>query len=195
MCVLITNKIMNELGYFYTFPTDIKLSIVLSFILNGQVILPIILFILISTFLHLGKEGAYFLIYMIHVRKKMFKDSDGYIKYMGERFKWFNISNNIYTKGVNYNSFERLLNDFDTQKEGNVVDFASVVNTMALSIICVLPMYEMNLKIKITLIILSVLYYIFNTLNLFLLYKIQELRDDFIKLKNDIISNTKISDK
>ena len=148
------------------------------------------MFVLISTFLHLFKEGAYFLFYMSRIRKKMFLDTIDFVKEFGKKLKWFDFKNGVYVRGVNFIVFERLIEDFREDKEGNMVDLASVVNTMSLSIIIVLPMYNFSISIKSTLIIASILYYLFNTSNLFLLYKIQELLDDFIKLKDNISQQT-----
>ena len=50
MCALITNKTMNYFGYYYTYPIDINLATGLSFILSGQVILPLIMFVLMKLF-------------------------------------------------------------------------------------------------------------------------------------------------
>ena len=120
----------------------------------------------------------------------MFLDTIDFVKEFGKKLKWFDFKNGVYVRGVNFIVFERLIEDFREDKEGNMVDLASVVNTMSLSIIIVLPMYNFSISIKSTLIIASILYYLFNTSNLFLLYKIQELLDDFIKLKDNISQQT-----
>ena len=185
MCVLLENKILNFMGIYYTFPKEINTAIILTFILNGQIILPIILFVLISTLFHLIKNGAYYLIYLKQ-RKKIFKDIKGFILYTGQKRNWFVCENDIYIKGYNFQSFISLLDEFDNQNQSNIVELASLINSIVLSIIFTILFYD--IPYKYVLLIISIFYYLFNTYNLFFLYKIQDSVFYFKSFKEKILS-------
>ncbi len=190
MCFLLTNKIMNCLGYFYTYPSEINTSTIILFIISGQIIVPLIMFIVMTFLLHFVKEGAFLCIYLIKGRDNLFVDAMPFIQTTGEKLNWFHSENGIYRKGRNFTSFKKLLEDFNRENEVNIVTKASMINTMAMSVVCVLPLYDMPLNLKICLIIFFLFYFGLTAYNLFLLYKIQDLYEDLLRLRDEIIASS-----
>lgn len=177
MCVLITNKVLTYFGLHYLFPSKIDFIMVLNFILSGQILIPLLVFIMTTISFHSVKT-ALLNIVVSRLIKMKFHDAHGFVVWIGLFREWFVQNGKVYQKGKRYGSFKLLLADL-TNEKFSLVDFSGISNTLLAASTLNIFLYKRQATPIVVLEVLMIVFFLFNTYNYILLYKISEFQEEF----------------
>lgn len=188
--VLITNKTVALFGYHYTFPTTVSMADGLTFMLSGQAIVPVVMFLIFTITLHSAGSFIYRFRYEIKFRRGRFKDFKNDLPGFGEFKGWFEVSGNTFIRGRRYFDLKRTIERFDLRGYGHI-RIAELKTTCALTSTICIPLYDMNLILRFALPILSILMFIILVADLNILYAIEENLPALKKMCDDVEDNEK----
>lgn len=187
---LITNKLVLLFGYHYTFPTTINMADVLTFLLSGEAIIPVVMFLICTTLFHATGSFIYRFRYEMKVQNQKFKDFKNDLPGFGEFKGWFQVSGNTYIRGRRFFDLKRTIEKFEARGYGHIM-ISELRTTCFLSAAICIPLYDVNIILRILLPIISLAIFIFSCADLNILYAVEENLPALKKISEDIEENEK----
>jgi len=171
----------------YSYPKEIGITTIFNYILSGQFLAPIFLFLINIIFLHHVKSVAHLIQYWMNTRSNKFKDILDFIDKVGVKFKWFKKINGKYIKDENYEYFIFFIQQCQ-DKDEVVFGKIKLLDTILLSLSISIWITPTGLIFKSICFLISFLSWLYMSYNIQFLYKVQDQLDEYLKIKNEIDS-------
>lgn len=163
---------------------------VLSFILSGQAVAPVVLFLVIATGLHGAARFFYRVYYENKLRKGSLKGFVNDIKEYGVIAKWFEKKDNLCIRGKRFFDLKETVDKIES-KGGIWISYYELATTSFYSITIVLVSYDINVILRISLSILCFLLALLFTNSLVMGYAIEEHINEIKNIINHVEENSK----
>lgn len=184
LCTLITAKMVAAFDITYSYPSSIDLAMAISFILSGDVIVPMVVFFLITSLANTIIGLPFTIIYHKVIKHTKANNVVSMIIYFAEQFNWFTIQEGKLLKLKKFHVYEDLYNSF-SRKEFDILSFTKSYFTITILLLTNVVLYDIQPSVKYALAVGLTIYAVYSVFNVFLLYIIKDNLMYFEELESD----------
>jgi hypothetical protein len=193
MCMLLTAMILSCFGIRYIFPERIDLAAILGYLLDGDVLMPLLTFLLVFGLFNPMNKGLNYLLYrMIRSKIPLFRGLRQGVTKMAFRLKCFEWVDGKYKKMANYDQFRGIVNSFHGSPI-NIMDFAARFNSVVLSSWLCLLLYPQGGALRMFYLLIGGLFYVYHLVNLLFLREVKANIDFFRQIVEEIDQDEDLS--